>query len=390
MRIVVDQNIPGAEVFARHGEVIRLAGRNMQAADVRDADALIVRSITKVGHKLLQGSKVSFVGTCTIGTDHLDIPWLDGQEVAWSNAPGCNARSVVEYVLAALRLLSVRKQAPLAERCFGIVGVGEVGQRLANLLQGLGYQVLLCDPPRQHGSRAPAVTAEISGEFVSLDSLLEQADVICLHTPLIESGNWPTRHMLDAKRLERLRPGSWLLNAGRGPVIDNSALYEVLQQRKDLSVVLDVWEHEPRINSRLAAQCDLVTPHVAGYSLDGKIRGTELVYQAFCRHFALPVGELPEYPAGQLVSLEAGPTLTAEQLLLRLSALFYEPLVDDAALRATLDLAVDKQAEAFDVLRKNYPERREMPGLRLLLPAGRPDLEQVARALELDWAVKAG
>lgn len=385
MRIVVDENIPAAEVFALHGEVVALPGRNLTPADVQDADALIVRSITQVNEALLAGSKVRFVGTCTIGTDHLDTNWLESQHIAWTNAPGCNARSVVEYVLGVLRTLALRKQSPLAQRCFGIVGVGEVGQRLANVLQGLGWQVLLCDPPRATGGKAPAVAGAVGQQFVSLDDLLAQADVLCLHTPLVTEGCWPTRHLFDKAALRRLRPGSWLINAGRGPVIDNAALLRVLQERADLSVALDVWEPEPLLNPQLAQLCELATPHIAGYSLDGKIRGTELVYQAFCRHFNLGAAEALEYPPAEIPELVVEPSMAAEQLLLRLAGLFYDPLADDSALRATLLGDEQSRASSFDLLRKNYPVRREMPATRLHLPVNAQALQQVAQSLGMSY-----
>lgn len=387
MRIVVDENVPQAQAFARHGELVRLPGRSLRAADVRDADALIVRSITRVNAELLEGSRVGFVGTCTIGVDHLDTEWLEQQGIAWSNAPGCNARSVVEYVLAALRRLALQRQSSLAQRCYGIVGAGEVGQRLANVLRALGWQVVLCDPPRAAGGRAPVVESPAGQSFVDIDELIARCDVICLHTPLTTTGVWPTRHLLDEERLRRLRPDCWLVNAGRGPVIDNQALLAVLQERDDLAVALDVWEHEPLVDPRLAARCALVTPHIAGYSLDGKIRGTEMIYQAFCRHFALDAGEGVSYPPAEITHLGVGDGVTAEQLLCRLSVLFYDPLADDAALRATLGLDAQGRGEAFDRLRKQYPVRREMPATSVQLPADAVALQQVARALGMPWQV---
>lgn len=388
MRIVLDENIPAAEVFARHGQVVALPGRNLTAADVQDADALIVRSITQVNEQLLAGSKVRFVGTCTIGTDHLDIAWLEQQGIAWSNAPGCNARSVVEYVLGVLRVLALRRNVSLAERCFGIVGVGEVGQRLANLFTGLGWQVLLCDPPRAAGGKAPLAPTPAGQSYVQLDELLERADVLCLHTPLMAEGAWPSQHLLGKAQLQQLRTDSWLINAGRGAVVDNQALFEVLQQRPDLAVALDVWEPEPLLNPDLAALCQLATPHIAGYSLDGKIRGTELVYQAFCRQLGLVAGAAPSFPPPEIAAVQPG-KLTAEELLLRLSGLFYDPQLDDAALRASLQGSAQQRAQAFDQLRKNYPVRREMQATVLQLSPTATELQQLARALGMDYQLTA-
>lgn len=381
MQIVADENIPRLEAFARHGQVIALPGRQITAADVRDADALIVRSVTSVDERLLRESRVRFVGTCTIGTDHLDTEYFAQQGIAWANAPGCNSRAVVEYVLGALVVLAERTQRPLAERCYGIVGVGEVGQRLANVLQGLGWRVLLCDPPRQQGRAAPSVAATCDAEFVDLPSIMQQCDVISVHTPLTLGGAWPTQHLLGKAELAGLKAGAWLINAARGAVVDNQALLSVLQQRPDLTAVLDVWEPEPALNPELAQHCALATPHIAGYSLDGKIRGTEMIYQAFCRQFFSATAQPLVYPEAEVQSITLAGELSPEGLLATLCRLVYDPRRDDAALRMTLADAAPARALAFDRLRKDYPVRRELPLTQVKLLAERDDLSRVLRAL---------
>lgn len=377
MQILADENIPLVEAFFGHlGDIRRLPGRQIRRADVGAADVLLVRSVTQVGPELLEGSRVRFVGTCTIGTDHLDLAWLEQAGIHWQNAPGCNARGVVDYILGCLLALAEVTGVALPQRCYGIVGVGQVGSRLAQVLQGLGWSVLLCDPPRQ---------AREGGDFLALDELLERCDVISLHTPLTHSGAWRTQHLLDAKRLARLRPGAWLLNASRGPVVDNRALAEVLAWRSDLEVALDVWEHEPTVDVTLAARCRIATPHIAGYSLDGKMRGTAMIYRALCRFLgyaeAHQLSTLLPPPALQRLSFSR--EVTAELLLQTLCRAVYDPRRDDADLRRMLSCQPDGQARqaGFDLLRKQYPVRREIDALQVQLEGGSPFLGQQVMAL---------
>jgi erythronate-4-phosphate dehydrogenase len=223
MLIVADENIPLLDAFyARFGEIRRVPGRSIDRATVEQADVLLVRSVTRVDRALLEGSKVRFVGTCTIGTDHLDLDYFQQAGITWSSAPGCNARGVVDYVLGSLLTLADIEGADLTQRTYGVVGAGEVGGRLVKVLQGLGWNVLVCDPPRQ---------AAQGGDFVSLEHIIEQCDVISLHTPLTRSGAGSTWHLFDDRRLNQLKPGAWLINASRGPVVDNAALREVLRAR---------------------------------------------------------------------------------------------------------------------------------------------------------------
>ena len=274
MLIVADENIPLLDAFfAGFGEIRRYPGRSIDAACVKDADVLLVRSVTQVDRRLLEGSQVRFVGTCTIGTDHR-TGLLCPSRHSLEQCTSCNARGVVDYVLGSLLTLAELDGAKLSERVYGVVGAGQVGERLVRVLHGLGWKVLVCDPPRQ---------AREGGDFVSLDTLLQTCDAISLHTPLQRDGEYPTWHLLGADQLARLRPGTWLINASRGPVVDNQALRELLLDREDVHAVLDVWEGEPQVSLDLADLCTLATPHIAGYSLDGKQRGTAQIYQAFCR-----------------------------------------------------------------------------------------------------------
>ncbi|SDU15206.1 MULTISPECIES: 4-phosphoerythronate dehydrogenase PdxB [Pseudomonas fluorescens group] len=375
MLIVADENIPLLDAFfAGFGEIRRVPGRSIDRATVEQADVLLVRSVTNVNRALLEGSKVRFVGTCTIGTDHLDLDYFNEAGITWSSAPGCNARGVVDYVLGSLMTLAEIEGVDLTQRTYGVVGAGEVGGRLIKVLKALGWNVKVCDPPRQ---------AADGGEYVSLEQIIQQCDVISLHTPLTRSGDDATWHLFDQQRLRQLKQGAWLINAARGPVVDNAALREVLLEREDLQAVLDVWEKEPEVDVALAELCVLATPHIAGYSLDGKQRGTAQIYQAYCAFIGQPADiQLSDLlPAAWLseVSLHGGSD--PAWALAMLCRGVYDPRRDDADFRRSLVGNVAEQRAAFDVLRKQYPVRREIEGLKVRIEGDGPALRQIVEAL---------
>lgn len=347
LTIVADENIPQVrDWFAPLGSVRTLPGRTLTAADLRDADALLVRSVTRVDRALLDGSRVQFVGTATIGTDHLDLDWLHANGIAVASAPGSNAESVVDYVLSALAVVDDRLEALLAGRHrVGIVGLGNVGGRLARRLLGLGIGTIGCDPLLE---QAPV-------PLRPLDEILD-CDVICLHTPLIRGGAHPTWHLFDAARIAALRSGTLLLNAGRGEVVDNDALLTRLRRAADIPVVLDVWEGEPSIDGELLERVRLGTPHIAGYSQDGKLTGTRMMLAACCRHFELAPPTLAQQGERPRLRLDAA---LDEAALLRSAVLqAYDIRDDDSRLRAAL--RDDASGAAFDALRRHYPPRREL------------------------------
>lgn len=355
MRIVVDENIPLVNEFFGHlGEVVCLPGRTMTAADVRYADALIVRSVTKVNPALLDGSQVKFVGTCTIGVDHLDQPYLDANGIRWSSAPGCNANSVVEFVYAALCHLDIN-WLPVK---FGIIGCGNVGGLLYKRLKAQGVDVRCYDPN---------LTLVQNPDLTSLEEVLA-CDVISMHTPLITKGPHPSFHLLGRKELLQLKTGAVLINCGRGPVINNQALLEVLVERNDLRVVLDVWEPEPDISLELLNKVFLGSPHIAGYSYDGKLNGTEMIYQALCHH----LDKSPQSSLTALVPPLANNQLSIDEYIDNDTTIFslvkeliqqvYDIAADDARLRALATQTLAGEivfSEGFDGLRKHYPVRRE-------------------------------
>jgi erythronate-4-phosphate dehydrogenase len=375
MLIVADENIPLLDAFFQgFGEIRRVPGRGIDRALVEQADVLLVRSVSQVNRALLEGSKVRFVGTCTIGTDHLDLEYFAEAGIRWASAPGCNARGVVDYVLGSLMTLAEIEGVDLAQRTFGVVGAGQVGGRLIKVLKGLGWAVKVCDPPRQ---------AAEGGDYLSLEQIIEQCDVISLHTPLTRDGEQPTWHLFDEQRLNSLKPGTWLINAARGPVIDNTALREVLLEREDLQAVLDVWEQEPTVDVDLADLCVIATPHIAGYSLDGRQRGTAQIYEALCGFLQRPVEvSLAELlPRPWLAGLTLDAATDPAWALAAVCRSVYDPRRDDADFRRSLVGTDSEQRSAFDALRKHYPPRREIDSLKVRIEGQSPALETIVTAL---------
>ncbi|MBU2955461.1 4-phosphoerythronate dehydrogenase PdxB [Marinobacter sp. F3R08] len=375
MLIVADENIPLLDsFFGDIGEIRRVSGRAMSSEDVRNADVLLVRSVTKVNRELLEGSRVRFVGTTTIGTDHVDLDWLEQAGIRFSAAPGCNANSVAEYVLSVLSLYAERNGlSDWSQLSVGIVGVGNVGSELAHKLERLGFNVRLCDPPR-------ADAGEDEHEFVTLTEAMT-CDVVSLHTPLTREGRHPTLHLVGQKQLESMNSNQLLINAGRGEVIDSSALLARLDQSNAPTVALDVWEQEPRIHLELMERIWLATPHIAGYSLEGKVQGTEMIYQALCRFLGLPVRKkagqfLPEPALSKISFTSSADEEDAIRIALRAC---YDPRRDDAMLRNAMKGSIEERGVAFDRLRRDYPVRRECSSLRIQLKGTSKSLQDSFR-----------
>ncbi|MCL4118335.1 UNVERIFIED_CONTAM: hypothetical protein GTU68_008592 [Idotea baltica] len=383
MRIIADENIPLlADFFSYFGEIVLVAGREISHDMLVNADILLVRSVTKVNKQLLEGTSIKFVGTCTIGTDHLDIDYLDERSIGWSNASGCNARSVVDYVLGCLLVLAEQTQSELQYKCFGIIGVGEVGSRLASVLVGLGFKVLLCDPPR--------AKKEGSKNFVEMSSIISECDVISVHTPFISTGVYATHHLLHSSNLCNLKAGAWLINTSRGVVINNNDLRQLLLCRDDLRAVLDVWESEPVIDVDLAGLCTLATPHIAGYSLEGKWQGTEQIYQAVCRYFDEKNSVSLKYilPSADLQSICVSGSIGLNKLFKLVCHAVYDPRGDTARFLHTLGQCLSLRGTSFDCLRKNYPVRREIPGIHVCFTSTIIDQELtfMLDALGVSWS----
>lgn len=384
MRILADENIPLLEhFFAGFGDLRRLPGRTLSAADVRDADVLLVRSVTQVNEALLAGSRVRFVGTATIGTDHVDLDYLQRAGIAFASAPGCNAGSVVEYLLSCLTLFAERRQvSDWRQLSVGIVGAGNVGGRLWRCLTQLGFCVKVTDPPLATRLQSTAdQLPECMPEYTSLEQVLA-CDIITLHTPLTRDGSCPTWHLLDERQLARLGGHQLLVNTSRGAVIDCAALKARLALPDAPTVVLDVWEGEPQVDADLAHGIWLMTPHIAGYSLEGKVRGTEMIYQALCRHLAVKREKtlqecLPDAPLQRLAFSQVA---TSEALFTAIRVC-YDPRDDDAALRQLLQANPADAALGFDRLRRTYRQRRAFSSLELQFAASSGALARQAGVL---------
>jgi erythronate-4-phosphate dehydrogenase len=348
MKILADQNMPLVEeYFADLGSVTRFDGRNAKPEQIEDVDILLTRSVTKVNAELLQyAKKLKFVGTATIGIDHIDTELLDDKEIAFSSAPGCNASAVAEYVISSLYAYAQETSTSLQGKTLGIVGVGNIGQCLREKLQGSGINLLLCDPIKFENGELE--------EHIELDDLLAHSDIVSFHVPLVKTGKHKTQHLIDSARIAKLKENMLVINACRGEVIDNQALLEALQAGKQLELVLDVWENEPNILTELLPFVRYSSVHIAGHTLEGKARGTQMLYQKVCELLNIPVEKhlsdfLPK-PVITKVTLQDNFT---QGDLGRLVHLVYDIRRDDGILRKSLS------EKGFDHLRKSYPVRRE-------------------------------
>ena len=370
MKIICDNKIPFLRgVLEPFAEVVYLPGKETTPEVVRDADALITRTRTKCNEALLKGSQVQVIATATIGFDHIDTAWCDRNGIFWENAPGCNSGSVQQYIASVLVTLARKYGFRLADKTLGVVGVGHVGRKVARIASLLGMKVLLNDPPRAR--------KEGSEGFVGLDELCAQSDLITVHVPLQREGEDATWHLFDRARLESLRPDQILINSSRGPVVDNAALKDVLLSGGLKAAVLDVWEGEPDLDPELVDALAISTPHIAGYSADGKANGTSAAVQTVSRTLGLPlatweVEEIPAPPQALSFTVEAaGKSL--QDVLTEAVLHTYDVSQDSNALRGALD--------QFERLRGDYPVRREFPAFTVSLKDGTPEMAERLKAI---------
>lgn len=336
MKIVVDNKIPYIkETLERIADnVVYMPGSEIDSKAVKDADAIIIRTRTKCNRALLEGSTVKFIGTATIGFDHIDTQYCNEAGIVWRNCPGCNAGAVEQYIHAILLLLEKEKGIQLKNSCIGIVGAGHVGSHILSMAGRLGMRILLNDPPR-----------EDRGEngFVSLDTIAEKCDIITFHTPLIRNGKYRTEHLADKEFFGKLKKRPVIINTSRGEVIDTESILEALDSGIVSEAVIDVWENEPYISHELLDKVYIGTPHIAGYSADGKINATRMTLESLCSFFNIDTKiniSLPPDPNAPYSSDENKRIL--EQ---------YNPHNDYDALL--------NNPEKFEHLRGNYNLRRE-------------------------------
>ena len=360
MKIVIDNKIPFIKgVLEPYSEVVYKAGAQTTAEDVADADAIITRTRTICNSTLLNGSKVKAIATATIGFDHIDTTWCEANGIAWSNAPGCNSWSVKQYISSVLVVLAQRHGLELDKMTLGVVGVGNVGSKVAEVGRALGMKVLLNDPPRARKEGGDA--------FVGLDRIVAESDIITVHVPLEREGEDATWHLFDAERIAGLRPDQILINSSRGPVVDNKALKAALQAGAIKAAVLDVWEGEPDLDPELVNLLDISTPHIAGYSADGKANGTSMSVQYISRQLDLPLKEwkaegVPAPVQALEFELDAAGK-SAQEALAEAILHTYDVRQDSDALRADLgsfeklrgDYMIRREPSAFTVHLKNAP-----------------------------------
>ncbi len=369
MKIICATNMPFAEeAFSTLGETRILEGRNIKAEDVRETQVLALRSTTKVNRELLEGSQVRFVGTATIGIDHLDIAYFDKAGIQWCFAPGCNANSVSEYITAALLFVACKHGITLEGKTLGVIGVGNVGRRVVQKAKALGMRVLMNDPPRER-----VESRDSEGPFVSLDRVLAEADIITVHVPLTKEGPDKTFHLADASFFARAKKGLVFLNAARGPVVDTPALINALDTGLVGHVVLDTWEGEPNCRLDLVPRVAIGTPHIAGHSFEGKVMGTVMVYREVCKFLGVPAvwshEPLMPPPLVPEVNVEVAGR-DVQSVIWEVVRQVYDLEGDDRRFRASVVADEKQRLKNFDRLRSDYPERREFQYTKVKLIGG--------------------
>lgn len=376
MKIVCAASVLFAEeAFETLGETLVLPDRQISRGFLQDARALIIRSKTPVNSDLLDDTAVEFVGTATAGFDHMDTRYLDRKGIAWCAAPGCNANSVAEYVVAALCHIAHVRSLTLRDLTLGVIGVGQVGSRVVQKGQAVGMRVLQNDPPLALATGDPV--------FRPLEEVLAEADILTLHVPLTREGKFPTYHMCNCHFFEHVKPGCIFVNAARGEVVDSESLLFALERHIVSDAVLDTWENEPLISPELLARVRIATPHIAGYSFEGRLNGTLAVYREACHYFEAEPAWVPdesEFPPIIEIACDArGKSL--EAILCEVIRAVYDIREDDAALREAVAMTPDARGTHFDRLRRSYRMRREFTATRVKLTHADAAVSETLRRL---------
>jgi erythronate-4-phosphate dehydrogenase len=374
MKIVADDKIPflkGAlEPFA---ELVYVPGKEINREILNGADALLIRTRTKCTESLIKGSSVRFIGTATIGFDHIDTQYCENNNIEWTNAPGCNSSSVQQYIAAALLKMAYESGIKLSDKTIGIIGVGKVGSKVEKLARALGMKVLLNDPPR----------ARMEGEanFHSLATLLFQSDIITAHVPFNVVGEDCTYHLINEKSFKKMNKGAWFINSSRGEVTKTAALKQALVSGKLSGAIIDVWENEPDVDLNVLAKTFIATPHIAGYSTDGKANGTSMVVNSLCKHFNIPLKAW--YPA------DVPPPVTPE-FTIDANGKSDEDVIREAVFHTynivTDDIKFRSSPSDFEKQRGDYPLRREFTSYHINLLNGTGKARKILE--ELGFKVK--
>ncbi len=371
MKIVADENITyGAEAFSTLGNVESYNGRKISNEILKDADVLIVRAITEVNEDLLKNTSVKFVGTTTIGRDHIDLDYLSKNKIAFADAKGCNANSVLEYVFAALFKIAAKEKFNLKEKTLGIVGVGTIGSKVVKVADALGIKVKLNDPPIERTG--------LKG-FTDLKATLD-SDIVTFHVPLNIEGIDKTFHLLDSENFKLVKPGTIIINSSRGPVIDNEVLKTEIKN-KNLKVILDVWEKEPEIDPELLKLVYFATPHIAGHSYEGKVFGTKFVYDKLCNYLGKEIKWNPPLPVPENKNKKLIDSKSFEAKMNELISSIYNIEKDNLRMQKILELEKIEIKKYFDELRKGIPERREFNNYTVKLSENNKTLEEKLNSL---------
>ena len=354
MKIIIDDKIPYIRgAFEGVAEVVYLPGSKTTSEVVKDADAIVTRTRTICNEKLLAGSSVRFIATATIGYDHIDTDYCDASGIQWTNAPGCNSKSVEQYIASTLMVLAERKNLQLKDLCIGVVGVGNVGSKVARICKLFGMKVLLNDPPRER-TEGPAA-------FVSLKQVMDEADIITLHVPLNMKGEDATYHLGEERFFSGLKKKPVVINSCRGEVVDTNSIKTALKSNQISGFVCDCWENEPDIDLELLAMTEIATPHIAGYSKDGKATGSQMSVHAISQFFGLGLDNWQpsgvEQPTNPVFELD-GSGLTEQEIIAKAILHTYDIWNDDQGFR--------KNTAQFEQLRGDYPTRREFPAFTIL------------------------
>ncbi|MCX6253670.1 MAG: 4-phosphoerythronate dehydrogenase PdxB [Bacteroidia bacterium] len=358
MKIIADDKIPFLKgVLEPYAEVVYMPGKLITREILKEADALLTRTRTKCTESLLKGTSIRFIGTATIGFDHIDTKYCEKQKIKWTNAPGCNSSSVQQYIASALLKLALDHQYSLKDKTIGIVGAGNVGAKIEKIARVLGMNVLLNDPPR----------ARLEGEknFVMFGNILYNSDIITVHVPLNFVGEDKTYHLFNEKSFKKMKKGAWFFNSSRGEVTETSALKKALGSGKLGGAVIDVWENEPDIDLDLMTKAFIATPHIAGYSTDGKANGTSIVVNSLSKYFDLPLKNwYPEnvpQPSAPEISID-GKGKSDEEIIREAVFQTYNITEDDIKLRFS--------PSDFEKQRGDYQLRREFASYRIKLKGG--------------------
>jgi len=371
IKIVADNKIPFLNgVLEPYVDIEYLNPADMTNEALRDADGILIRTRTHCNEALLKGTKVRFIATATIGYDHIDTKYCDEAGIYWVNAPGCNSSSVQQYISSAILTIAKKNNLQLSETTIGIVGVGNVGGKVEKIARLFGMKVLLNDPPRAR--------VEGNDKFVTLDEVILQSDIITFHVPLNKSGEDNTFHLADNLFFAKLGQKKLLINSSRGPVVQTASLKKALHEKVIDACVLDVWENEPNIDNELLSLVDIATPHIAGYSADGKANGTSMCVEQLCSFFKLPMAvgwypqEIPPSLYGSDVAVDCQNKST-QDILFEVVTASYNILSDDATLRGSV--------ETFEQQRGKYPIRREFPFYRVKLVNANSEIIEIISRL---------